>query len=176
MSPSTDPSTPEPARPRIGLPTNHELRQLQSVASHIAQAVDLPSLNAVARQVQEMQRALPPAAMRDIMNQAASAARAVMPLAGAMQQVQRTLDGCSSTVGGALASVAKMWSSISWPKLSGLELKTISDSVAQINELSEAYRQQRQRSIDSLALLPVARPRFRSFSTEAQLPAPAPRH
>jgi len=136
----------------------------------MARTIDLTPLNAVARQVQEMQRTLPPAAMRDIMNQTASAARAVMPIAGAMQQVQRTLDGCSSAVGGTLASVAKMWPSISWPKLSGLELKTISDSVAQISELSEAYRQQRQRSLEGLALLPVTRPRPRSvFSTEAQL-------
>ena len=63
-----------------------------------------------------------------------------------------------------------MWSLIAWPTLSAPELKTISDSVAQIHELSEAYRQQRQRSIDSLALLPVARPRFRlSSSTEDRL-------
>jgi len=146
------------------------LQQLQSAASHIAQAVDLPSLNAVARQIQEMQRALPPAAMRDMMNQAAYAARAVMPLADTMQQLHHTLDGCSAAVGGALASVAKMWSSIPWPTLSAPELKTISDSVAQISELSEAYRQQRQRSIEGLALHPVTRPRFRAFpSTEARL-------
>lgn len=170
MSPSTDPSTPEPARPRIGLPSNHELRQLQSAASHIAQAVDLPSLNVVARQVQEMQCALPPAAMREMMNQAAHAARAIMPLAGAMQQLHHTLDGCSAAVGGALASVAKMWSSISWPTLPTPELKTLSNSVAQIHELSEAYRQQRQRSIGSRALLPIARPQPRTFpSLEAKL-------
>lgn len=158
MSPSTDPSTPEPARPRPGLPTNDELRQWQSAASHIARTIDLASLSRVARQVQAMERAMPSAAVRDIMSQTASAARAVMPLAGAMQQVHHTLNGCSTAVAGALASVAKSWSSIAWPKLSGLELKTISDSVAQINELSEAYRRQRQRSIESLALLPVAQP------------------
>ncbi len=107
MSPSTDPSTPEPARPSTGLlPTNHELRQWQSAATRIAQTIDLASLSAVARQVQDMQRALHPTVMRDIMSQATIAARAVMPLAGSMQQVQRTLEGCSSAVGGALASFA----------------------------------------------------------------------
>lgn len=171
MSPSADPSTPEPARPSTGLlPTTHELRQWQLTATRIAQTIDLASLSAVARQVQEMQRALPPTAMRDIMNQAAAAARAVMPLAGSMQQVQRTLEGCSSAVGGALASFAKTWSSISWPKLSADELNTISVSLAHIGGLSEEYRRQRQRSVERVALLPVARPRPRSFpSLEAQL-------
>ncbi len=170
MNPSADPSTLEPARPSTGpLPTNHELRQWQSEATRIAQTVDVASLAALARQIQDMQRVLTPTVMRH-MSQAAVVARAVMPLGGSMQALQRTLDGCSLPVGGALASLAKTWSSISWLKLSDVELNIIGVSLAHLRELSQEYRRQRQRSIEDLARWPLARPRpHPSPSIEAQL-------
>lgn len=59
---------------------------------------------------------------------------------------------------------------MSWPNLSDIELTTINVSLAQISELSEEYRRQRQRAIDGLALRPIAYPRPRSFSSlEARL-------